>query len=101
MKIRISNTEALNQALQAANAQQLAQQILARMRTGIVVLDKDNNINLFNQAAAKLLAFNKDVAPQLSQIPALASKVSHWQRTQENLSPLLRDIGHNNDELKV
>lgn len=100
-KIRISNTEAVNQALQAASAQQLAQQILARMRTGIVVLDKDNNISLFNHAAAKLLAFNNDVAPQLQQIPALASKVSHWQKTQENFSPLLRDIGRNNDELKV
>lgn len=101
LKIRTSNTEALNQALQAASAQQLAQQILARMRTGIVVLDKDNNISLFNQAAAKLLAFHAEVAPQLSQIPALASKVEHWQKTQQNPSPLLRDLVHNNDELKV
>jgi len=100
-KIRTSNTEALNQAQQAATAQQLAQQILERMRTGIVVLDKDNNISLFNQAAAKLLALDANASPQLNQIPELASKVIHWQKTQQNITPLLRDITHHNDEIKV
>lgn len=100
-KIQTSNTEALNQAHQAASAQQLSQQILERMRTGIVVLDKDNNISLFNHAAAKLLALENHNPPQLSQIPALEEKVIHWQKTQRNTVPLLRDVTHNNDEIKV
>lgn len=101
VKIRSSNMEAYNQALQAASAQQLAQQILERMRTGIMVLDKDNSISLFNQAAAKLLNLNADRTPQLQQIPELAEKVIHWQKKQENPSPLLRNIVHSNDEIKV
>ena len=101
VKIRTSNTEAINQAIQAANAQQLAQQILERMRTGIIVLDKDNNISLFNQAAAKLLSVDINTTPHLNQTPELAGKVIHWQKTQQNPSPLLHNVAHHNDEIKV
>jgi two-component system, NtrC family, sensor histidine kinase PilS len=100
-KIRASNTEAINQAIRAASVQQLAQQILERMRTGIMVLDKDNHISLFNNSAAKLLALYNNTNPTLDDIPELNEKVSHWQRTQHNPSPILRSINNSNDEVKV
>jgi two-component system, NtrC family, sensor histidine kinase PilS len=100
-KIRASNTEAINQAIRAASVQLLAQQILERMRTGIMVLDKDNQISLFNNSAAKLLALTDLRSPSLIDIPELHEKVTHWQKTQHNPSPLLRAKTNNNDEVKV
>jgi two-component system, NtrC family, sensor histidine kinase PilS len=100
-KIRASNTEALNQAIHAASVQQLAQQILERMRTGIMVLDKNNHMSLYNNAAAKLLRLGNNSEPTLSSIPELYDKVTHWQKTQQNPSPILSNINDGNDEVKV
>jgi two-component system, NtrC family, sensor histidine kinase PilS len=101
VKIRASNTEALNQAIHAASVQQLAQQILERMRTGIMVLDKDNKISLFNNAAAKLLALKDTDELKLSGMPDLYDKVTHWQKSQQNPAPILKNINDGNDEVKV
>ncbi len=100
-KIHLSTAEAINQAIRAASVQQLAQQILERMRTGIMVLDKDNQISLYNNAAAKLLALDANTEPRLSSIPDLQEKVSRWQKTQLNPSPILSRINDGNDEVKV
>ncbi|MES2675310.1 MAG: ATP-binding protein [Pseudomonadota bacterium] len=100
-KIHISNAEAINQAIRAASVQQLAQQILERMRTGIMVLDKDNKISLFNNAAAKLLTLDANKELGLASIPDLREKVTHWQKTQQNPSPILKKINEGNDEIKV
>lgn len=100
-KIRISDAEALTQAIHAASVQQLAQQILERMRTGIMVLNKDNQISLFNNAATKLLALGSNTEPLLSSIPELQEKVTHWQKTQQNPSPILHAVTNSSDEIKV
>ncbi len=100
-KIHSSNAEALNQAIRAASVQQLAQQILERMRTGIMVLDKDNQISLFNNSAAKLLTLDANTEPRLNSIPELQEKVTHWQKTQQNPSPILNKFNEGSDEVKV
>jgi two-component system sensor histidine kinase PilS (NtrC family) len=100
-KIRSSNEEALSQASHAANIQNLAQQIVERMRTGIMVLDSDNQITLFNNAAAKLLGLGSNKSPRLSGSPDLQEKVERWQTTQKNPSPILRAEGDASDEVKV
>jgi two-component system sensor histidine kinase PilS (NtrC family) len=100
-KILVSNQEAQSQANHAAHIQKLAQQIVERMRTGIMVLDKNNQITMFNDAAAKLLRFGKNNSPQLGGSPELEEKVVHWQQTKKNPSPVLHADGDSNDEVKV
>lgn len=100
-KILTSNEEALSQANNAAHLQKMAQQIVERMRTGIMVLDKDNQITMFNNAASKLLGLGNNNSPQLSGSPELQEKVEHWQRTQKNPTPILRADSDSNDEVKV
>jgi len=100
-KILTSNQEALSQASHAAHIQKLAQQIVERMRTGIVVLDKGNQITMFNNAAAKLLSLGANRSPELSSSPGLREKVDLWQRTNTNPSPILRVDSDTNDEVKV
>lgn len=100
-KILTSNEEALSQANNAAHIQKMAQQIVERMRTGIMVLDKENQITMFNNAAAKLLGLGNNNSPQLSGSPELQEKVEHWQRTHKNPTPILRADSDSNDEVKV
>ena len=100
-KILTSNQEALSQASHAAHIQKLAQQIVERMRTGIMVLDKSNQITMFNNAAAKLLSLNPNSSPSLNGSPDLQEKVDLWQRTNTNPAPILRVDSDTNDEVKV
>jgi len=100
-KILTSNLEALSQANHAAHVQKLAQQIVERMRTGIMVLDKSNQITMFNAAAAKLLSLGNNNSPRLSGSPELQEKVELWQRTNKNPSPILKADSDANDEVKV
>lgn len=100
-KILLSNQEALSQASHAAHIQQLAQQIVERMRTGIMVLDNHNQITMFNNAAAKLLGLGNNSSPQLGGSPELYEKVLHWQKTKKNLAPILHADSDSHDEVKV
>jgi two-component system sensor histidine kinase PilS (NtrC family) len=100
-KILTSNQEALSQASHAAHIQKLAQQIVERMRTGIMVLDKNNQITMFNNAAAKLLSLGSNSSPNLSGSPDLREKVELWQHTNTNPAPILRVDSDTNDEVKV
>jgi two-component system sensor histidine kinase PilS (NtrC family) len=100
-KILVSNQEAQSQASHAAHVQKLAQQIVERMRTGIMVLDNNNQITMFNNAAAKLLGLGGNTSPQLSGSPELQEKVAHWQKTQKNPSPILHAHSDSSDEVKV
>ncbi len=54
-KIRASDIEAASQAQYAEHLQQLAQSIVARMRTGIIAVDAQNYVELINESAIQLL----------------------------------------------
>ncbi len=56
-RILASQRSAMEQAEQAATLQKLNEMIVQRMHTGIVVLDKDGWILLYNESAARLLFF--------------------------------------------
>ncbi len=86
-KIRLSHEEALAQAAHAAHLQRLAQQIIERMRTGIVVLDSNQQIELMNQSACTLLGLSSQNGKpgNLREIPDLLDKYRAWQDQQ--LSP--------------
>jgi two-component system sensor histidine kinase PilS (NtrC family) len=64
-------------------------------------LDKNNQITMFNNAAAKLLSLGGNTSPRLSGSPELQEKVELWQRTNKNPSPILQADSDTNDEVKV
>lgn len=102
-KIRISYAEAQAQAAHAAHLQKLAQLIVERMRTGIVVLNKNLELELWNQSATKLL--NKNIEPKhtvkLDQFPELYKKYQSWMRNSTDHSPQMKIEGQTTNEVKV
>lgn len=102
-KIRLSYAEAEAQAAQAAHLQKLAQLIVERMRTGIVVLNKNLDIKLCNQAALKLLGATHATSEQLrlDRFPELYKKHQSWQRNTNDHSPYLKIDADTITEAKV
>lgn len=102
-KIRISYAEAQTQADHAAHLQKLAQLIVERMRTGIVVLNKNLELELWNQSALKLLGADTESAGpiKLEQFPALYKKYQSWLRNANDHSPQMKIEGQATTEIKV
>lgn len=93
-KLRTSNQEAAAQAAFAAHLQRLAQAIVARMRTGIVVVD-DSRIELINDSALRFL----DLLPEsdyrdlgLDTIPPLAKLVGNWRKNPAGGPPQVLEL---------
>lgn len=84
-KIRQSQAEVFTQQRQVAHLQKLARLIVERMRTGIVVLNKHNDIELINDAAKELLALSQNDSLHLSlaQVPELLQQIKQWQNQPE------------------
>jgi len=102
-KLRASEAAAITQAEHIAHLQRLAQLILERMRTGIMVLNKDQDIELYNKAAMRLLDLpeEKDEIRHLSQLPELFDKWNSWKEGHADHSPLLSLPKHITSEIKV
>lgn len=102
-KIRLSYEEAEAQAAQAAHLQKLAQLIVERMRTGIIVLNKNLDIELCNQAALKLLGVSGETNEKLrlDQFPELHKKHQSWQRNSSDHSPYLKINSETTTEAKA
>jgi len=102
-KIVISAKEAQAQAQQAAHLQQLAQLILERMRTGILVFNEQNHIELANQSALSLLALNDHTERplKLEQIPALSKRVAEWRNGKQPQSPVVKIDNGLTDEIRI
>ena len=102
-KIRLSYAEAEAQAAQAAHLQKLAQLIVERMRTGIVVLDKSLDIKLCNQAALTLLGAPQNATEnlRLERFPELYKKHQSWRRNPSEHTPYLKINSDTIAEAKV
>lgn len=102
-KIVASNQEALTQAQHVAYLQNLAQQIIERMRTGILVFNKSHEVELLNQSAINLLALNADSEEKLTlhDIPVLENKVKQWQKTKRVHAAVVITDRSLTDEIKV
>lgn len=88
-KIKTSSAEAIIQARQAAHSQMLAQTIVERMRTGIMVLNKDNRIEMLNKSAQHLLNLHHHERYQtLSNMPELEQQLKIWRAYQHTQSPI-------------
>nr|WP_255771987.1 HAMP domain-containing sensor histidine kinase [Microbulbifer guangxiensis] len=96
-RIRSATLRADQQSRQAAHLQRLAQQIVERMRTGVLVLDSANNPELVNRAAQRLLGDR--LQSGASGQSALHTLVRDWRKNPTHASPLLQ--GENGDELRV
>ncbi len=88
-RIRASNLEATSQAEHAAQLERMAQLIVERMQTGILVTNDQGSIELINQAAAKLLEFNdtRSGQHQLSQLPELEEHLKLWKAYPHTRTP--------------
>ncbi|GAB1264608.1 sensor histidine kinase [Aurantivibrio infirmus] len=92
-KIRSSNIQALLQAQQAAYLENLSQLILERMRTGILVVDNDNNVVLANHAAKSLLgcAESDNLDSLLAKkFPSISEHLKIWRAYPHTRSPHLK-----------
>lgn len=88
-KIKTSSEEAITQARQAAHSQMLAQTIVERMRTGIMVLNIDNRIEMLNKSAQHLLNLHHNEHYQtLSNMPELEQQLKIWRAHQHTQSPI-------------
>ena len=94
-KLRTSNLEAAAQAEFAAHLQRLAQAIVARMRTGIVVVDQQGRIDLINDSALRLLDLPLEGElrnVELEDIPPLTKLVSNWQKNPVGGPPQVLEL---------
>lgn len=102
-KIRASYAQAQAQAEHAAHLQKLAQLIVERMRTGIMVLNKNMELELWNQSATTLLGvkLSNGDAVKLNRFPELFSKYQAWQHNSVDHSPQMKLQGQASTEIKV
>ncbi|NIB40239.1 histidine kinase [Pseudomaricurvus alkylphenolicus] len=97
-KLRLSAAEAQVQAQHAAHLQQLAQLIIERMQTGVVVSNPSGEVELINRSARKLLDWPKSKKRHLQDLPELADHVQLWQAYPHTRTPNLK-IG--TDEVRL
>jgi two-component system, NtrC family, sensor histidine kinase PilS len=84
-RVRKSESVAFQHKLYSDELAQLNQQIVAHIRSGIIVLDKSNRIRLINEAAQQLLDIKETQitgALLLKVMPELAEQFLHWERGQ-------------------
>ena len=83
-RIRLAQTIAAEKAIESEQLQQLNESIVKRMRTGIVVVDRQDNITLINSAAIQLLGGQQPGKPlgagqPLSLIMPLYQQLDRWK----------------------
>ncbi len=94
-KIHTSNLEAIRQADYAKHLQKLAQAIITRMRTGILVVDDNGSIELINDSALQLLDLPLDVDYRdvhIQEINALHAVFEQWQTQLSGGPPQVLEI---------
>jgi len=67
-RIRQNDIRALTQAVELADLERLNRQIIQRMRTGIIVVDQNNDVRMLNQSARALMGTQSD--DNLDDLPA-------------------------------
>ncbi|MCW8127501.1 sensor histidine kinase [Microbulbifer halophilus] len=96
-RIRSATLRADQQSRQAAHLQRLAQQIIERMRTGVLVMDAANKPELINRAARQLLG--EPLQPGGDRQAELHRVVREWRRNRNRGSALLS--ADNGSELRL
>ncbi len=100
-KLRMSAIEAAHQAAHAAHLERLAQLIIERMQTGIVVANQAGEVELINRSAENLLNWpSGDQVPRLTDIEELEEHVRLWQTHSQSRAPSLKP-NHSQHEVRL
>jgi len=93
-KVRRSDIEAATQAQFAKQLQQLAQHIVTRMRTGIIVVDENNRIELINQSALQLLDLPKGdyLGTDLTEKADVGYILEKWRNSPNTIIPKIHTL---------
>lgn len=94
-KVHASHLEALAQARVAEHLQKLANVIVARMRTGIVVIGPEGKLELINESARQLLDMAQQDSYnglQIDAVPALKEVAKNWHQNIANGPPQIIDL---------
>lgn len=86
-KVRKSDQEAAFHSAYAEHLQRLAQAIITRMRTGVIVLDENGKIELINESAMQLMDLPQSRSyrqTQLAEISSLQNIVDEWRAGPKN-----------------
>lgn len=92
LKLQTSQAEAQQQTAFAQHLQSLAQQIVERMNTGIIVINKEDKLLLANNAAYRLLS--RPATQQLTEIPsAIQSMLEIWSASGAHKQQVFKPEG--------
>ena len=98
-RIRENDIRSLTQAAELADLERVNRQIVQRMRTGIVLVDRDNNVRMANQSARALLGQVQDA--KLQGLPRkLRQHLNSWRADSHLRIPPFQ-AGQNTPEIKV
>ena len=87
-RIRQNEIQALTQAAELADLERVNRQIVQRMRTGIVLVDHDNQIRMANQSARALMGQMQNA--EASQLPeSLRTHLLAWRSDTQLRIPAL------------
>ncbi len=80
-RTRASEKLARQRGIDLANMKQLAQYVIQRMQTGVVVLDRDDRVRLLNESARQLLNVEPagERQPLASLCPQLDDQLQQWK----------------------
>jgi len=98
-RIRENDIRAMTQAAELADLERVNRQIVQRMRTGILLVDQNNNVRMTNQSARALLGQVQD--EEIAELPdLLRAHLSAWRADNMLRIPPLQ-IGHDTPEIRV
>src|SRR3569623_1966831 len=91
-RARESEALAAQRGVDLANMQQLAEYVLQRMQTGVIVIDPNQRIRLINEAAGQLRGFPTNPTRQTLNTlsPELAYHLDEWQQQPDGEPQLER-----------
>ncbi len=100
-KLIESQKESAIQTQHAEHLEQLAQQIISRMNTGIIVVNHDNETLLANQAARRLLSLPaNDDKISLASIPEVEDQLAIWKAYPHSRSPFIK-LADDSTEVRI
>lgn len=102
-KIKASTDKLAAHSRHIEHLQRLARLIIERMRTGIVVLNKDDEIELINEAAQALLgpAGPSQGAISIAQLPTLKYQLEQWRLGHVQSSEIVNHGRGSTSELRI
>lgn len=94
-KIRKTAAVAERHSKDAENLQRIGQDIIKRMQTGIIVIDKHDRLSLINQSAMRMLSLSSKVnfyGESLDKFPTLKNVLDNWRHNPAKGIPLINKL---------